>query len=123
MANGLYALPPRGIRSMGSPAAYILSKALQTSAVPRAASRDWTAYSCNGGWVCFSGQSRTVQEYTGRGSKVPVYLGFRPADDLSVEPRLDYVVSDSLGGAFPNKVYATLEIRACRVIVVQPLQG
>src|SRR3954467_14937677 len=27
---------------------------------------------------------------------------------------MDFDVSDSLGGAFPNKVYATLEIRACR---------
>src|SRR3954470_4327230 len=27
---------------------------------------------------------------------------------------MDFGVLDSLGGAFPNKVYATLEIRACR---------
>ena len=27
---------------------------------------------------------------------------------------MDFGVSDSLGGVFPNKVYATLEIRACR---------
>src|SRR3954469_1827855 len=26
---------------------------------------------------------------------------------------MDCDISDSLGGAFPNKVYATLEIRAC----------
>src|SRR3954465_8529205 len=37
--------------------------------------------------------------------------------------RMGLGVSDSLGGAFPNKVYATLEIRACRVTVVHPLQG
>src|SRR3954471_58635 len=36
---------------------------------------------------------------------------------------MDFGISDSLRGAFPNKVYATLEIRACRVTVVQPLQG
>ena len=99
--------PPRGIRSMGSPAAYILSKVLQTSAVPRATSRDWTAYSCNGGWVCFSGQSRTAQEYKGRGSKVPMYLGFRPADGLSAESSLGYGVSDFLGRTCLNKVYET----------------
>lgn len=85
--------------------------------------REWTAYSGSGRWVCFTSQPRTVQEYKGQGSKVPAYLGFGPADGLSVEPRWDYVVSDSLGGAFPNKVYATLEIRACSVTVVQPLQG
>ena len=33
-------------------------------------------------------------------------------------------VSESLGGVFLNKVDATLEFRACRVIVVQsPLRG
>src|SRR3954465_10763938 len=37
--------------------------------------------------------------------------------------RMDCVVSDSLGGAFPNKVYATLEIRACRLPSSAPLQG
>ena len=42
---------------------------------------------------------------------------------LSVEPRKVYGVSNSLGRAFPNKVYATREIRACRITVVQPLQG
>ena len=29
-------------------------------------------------------------------------------------------VSDSFGGVFPNKVYATLEIRACSITLVQP---
>src|SRR3954466_1128319 len=37
--------------------------------------------------------------------------------------RMDCVVSDSLGGVFPNKVYATLEIRACRLPSSAPLQG
>ena len=36
---------------------------------------------------------------------------------------MDCGVSDSFGRVFPNKVYATLEIRACRVTVVQPLLG
>src|SRR3954463_14084051 len=45
----------------------------------------WTAYSGSGGWVCFTGQPRTVQEYKGQGSKVPLYLGFRPSDGLCVE--------------------------------------
>src|SRR3954466_14513213 len=47
--------------------------------------RVWTTYSGNGRWVCFTGQPRTMQEYKGQGSKVPLYLGFRPADGLSVE--------------------------------------
>src|SRR3954462_2159451 len=42
--------------------------------------RDWTAYSDSGRWVCFTGQPRTMQEYKGQGSKVPLYLGFRLAD-------------------------------------------
>src|SRR3954467_436147 len=37
--------------------------------------------------------------------------------------RTDCVVSDSLGGVFPNKVYATLEIRVCRLPSSAPLQG
>src|SRR3954467_12447040 len=74
--------------------------------------RDWTAYSDSGRWVCFTGQPRTAQEYKGQGSKVPLYLGLRPADGLSVEPEgWTSAYSDSLGGVFPNKVYATLEIR------------
>src|SRR4051812_1536535 len=36
---------------------------------------------------------------------------------------MGYVVSDSFGGVLPNKVYATLEIRACSVTPVHPLQG
>src|SRR3954465_13001047 len=34
--------------------------------------------------------------------------------------RMDCVVPDSLGGVFPNQVYATLVIRACSVTLVQP---
>src|SRR3954469_17051353 len=36
---------------------------------------------------------------------------------------MDCVVSDSLGGAFPNKVYATLEIRVLLCNISVPLQG
>ena len=64
-----------------------------------------------------------MQERKGRGPKVPARIGFSPVDGLSVEPRMVYDMSDSLAGAIPNKVCATLEIRACRVTVVQPLQG
>ena len=39
---------------------------------------------------------------------------------LSVEPRMACGISDSLGRVFPNKVYVTREIRACRVTVVHP---
>src|SRR3954468_4763190 len=76
--------------------------------------RVWTAYSGSGRWVCFTGQPRTVQEYKGQGSKVPLYLGLdrRMGSLLSSKdgPRR----SDRLGGVCPNKVYATLEIRACK---------
>src|SRR4051812_23914843 len=34
--------------------------------------------------LCFTGQPRTVQEYVGVGVQSPAYLGFRPADGLSV---------------------------------------
>src|SRR3954462_10341211 len=59
--------------------------ALQMSALLWVDCRAWTTYSGSGRWVCFTGQSRTVQEYKGRGSKVPLCLGFRPADGLSVK--------------------------------------
>src|SRR3954463_7584369 len=97
--------------------------ALQTSTLPRADCRAWTAYSGSGRWVRFTVQPRTVQEYKGRGSKVPLCLGFRPADGLSVELEGWTVAYRIASWAFPNKVYVTLEIRACRVTVVQPLQG
>ena len=41
-----------------------------------------------------------------------------------LKSRMACGVSESLGGVFPNKVDATLEFRACRVIVVlSPLRG
>ena len=48
-----------------------------------------------------------MQEYKGRGSKVPAYLGFRPADGLSVESRMVYGVSYFLGRTCLDKVYET----------------
>src|SRR3954470_14938289 len=59
----------------GSSALWPRSRALQTSALPRADCRAWTTYSGSGKWVCFTGQPRTAQEYKGQGSKVPLYLG------------------------------------------------
>ena len=51
-------------------------------------------------------------EYVGVRAQDLAYLGFRPADDLSVDFRkTGFFVSDSFGGVHPNQVYATLEIR------------
>src|SRR3954462_3051423 len=62
---------------------------------------------------CFTGQSRTVQEYVRVRVQSPAYIGYSPADDLSVDfRRMGFFVSDSFGGVLPNKEYATLEIRA-----------
>src|SRR3954452_19003066 len=66
-------------------------------------------------WICFNftGQPRTVQEYVGVRVQSPAYIGYSPADDLSVEfRRMGLFVSDSFDGVLPNKVYATREIRA-----------
>src|SRR3954465_8340894 len=76
---------------MGSPASWSRSRTLQTSAVLRADCREvvlsyllarWCLI-----WICFNftGQPRTVQEYVRVGVQGPTYLGFRPADGLSVE--------------------------------------
>ena len=63
--------------------------------------------------ICFTGQSRTVQEYVRVRVQGPAYIGYSPADDLSVDFRkMGFFVSDSFGGVLPNKVYATLKIRA-----------
>ena len=62
---------------------------------------------------CFTGQSRTVQEYVRVRVQSPAYIGYSPANDLSVDfRRMGFFVSDSFGGVLPNKVYAILEIRA-----------
>ena len=58
-------------------------------------------------------QPRTVQEYVRVRVQSPAYIGYSPADDLSVDcRRMGHFVSDSFGGACPNPVPATLEIRA-----------
>ena len=70
--------------------------------------RVWTAYSGSGRWVCFTGQPHTVQEYKGQGSKVPLYLGFRPADGLSVEiEEWTSAYQTPLGRTCLNKEYET----------------
>src|ERR1044071_5156054 len=98
--------------------------AFQMSALPRADCQAWTAYSGSGRWVCFTGQPRTVQEYKGQGSKVPLYLGFRSADGLSVELegwtpayRIDLV-----GCALTRYTPPWISERA-DVIISAPLQG
>ena len=54
-----------------------------------------------------------MQEYVRVRVQSPAYIGYSPADDLSVDFRkMGFFVSDSFGGVLPNKVYATLEIRA-----------
>ena len=64
-------------------------------------------------WFCFTSQPRIVQEYVRVRVQIPAYIGYSQADDLSVDCRsMGHFVSDSFGGAFPNPVPATLEIRA-----------
>ena len=54
-----------------------------------------------------------MQEYVRVRVQSPAYIGYSPADDLSIDfRRMDFFVSDSFGGVLPNKVYATREIRA-----------
>ena len=62
-------------------------------------------------------------EGEGRWSMTPLCFGCRLAGTSLMSLGVDYAVSESLGGVFPNKVDATLEFRACRVTVVQPMQG
>src|ERR1043165_8293806 len=81
-------------------------------------------YSGSGRWVCFTGQPRTVQEYKGQGSKVPLYLGFRPADGLSVELEgwTPAYRIDSVGCALTRYMPPWRSERA-DVIISAPLQG
>ena len=54
-----------------------------------------------------------MQEYVRVRVQSPAYIGYSPADDLSVDFRkMGFDVSDSFGGVLPNQVYATLDIRA-----------
>src|SRR4051812_41140148 len=73
---------------MGSFLSWSRRRTLQTSAVPRADYREGRCLL----WLelCFfllrlPDHPRTVQEYVRVGIQGPVYLGFRPADGLSVE--------------------------------------
>src|SRR4051812_47216887 len=107
MSTRLYTLPPRGIRSMGSPASYAShSKPLQTSAALWPDCRDCTGLLCSfcDGCVCFTGHPCTVQEYKGRGSKVPTFVGFIPTDGVFVAPRRQYRVSNFLVRTCVDKV-------------------
>src|SRR3954470_12908486 len=104
-------------KEYGVPCIVVSFEGLQTSAVPRADCREaglsYLLEQCGLDLIMLRGQSRTVQEYVRVGVQSPAYLGFRPADDLSVDcRRMGYFVSDSFGGAFPNPVPATLDIRA-----------
>ena len=126
MATGLYALPPRGITVWALGAMALVRKLLRR--------RQFTLQAALSGLdeppVLLLRQvsllHRPVSQRTeckGRRPKTPLRLGCRPAGTSLMSLGVDYVVSKSLGWAFPNKVYATLEFRACRVTVVQPLQG
>src|ERR1044072_6391661 len=107
-------------KECGLPCIVVSSEGLQMSAVPRHAPG-------SGGVVlfvmalcicsCFGfaspAEPRTVQEYIWVRVQSPTYIGYSPADDLSVDfRRMGFFVSDSFGGVLPNKVYASLEIRS-----------
>src|ERR1043165_9787261 len=94
------------------------------SALPRADCRAWTTYSGSGKWVCFTGQPRTMLEYKGQGSKVPLYLGFRPADGLFVELEgwTPAYRIDSVGCSLTRCTPPCRSERAV-VISIAPLQG
>ena len=78
------------------------------SAVLRPDCRDWTAYSGSGRWVCYIGHAHTAQEYVGVGVQGPAYLGFRPADGLSVEiEEWTSAYQTPLGRTCLNKEYET----------------
>src|SRR3954465_11020052 len=104
-----------GIRSVGSPASWSRLRVFRYQQY-RGLHREVVMLSYLPGrvylhflWFCFTGQPCTVQEYVRVRVQSPAYIGYSPADDLSVMGRF---VSDSFGGVLPNQVYATLEIRA-----------
>ena len=108
-----------GIRSVGSPASKSRLRVLRYQQCRGLIAGKCVVFSCCSVCVifaicfCFTGQSRTVQEYVRVRVQSPAYIGYSPADDLSVDfRRMGFFVSDSFGGVLPNKVYATLEIRA-----------
>ena len=110
----------RGILRMGAPASKSrlrVFRCQQYSGLRREVVE--LSYFCPGVCVCiffdfcFTGQPCTMQEYVWVRVQGPAYIGYSPADDLSVDFRkMGFFVSDSFGGVLPNKVYANLEIRA-----------
>src|ERR1044071_750367 len=125
--KGLYALPTRGI-TVWALRVVVCPKALQTSAVLQPDRRE-AVLSYLLQQVCLDllllhrTDSHRAGAWKGEGPRPPERIGYSPADGLSAEPRMGCDVSDSLGGAFPNKVHATLEIRACRLNSSAPLHG
>src|SRR3954471_18852380 len=106
-------------KEYGLPCIVVSFEGLQTSAVLRPAPGSGVVFSCCSG-VCFAfamsllhRQPRTMQEYVRFRVQSPTYIGYSLADDLSIDcRRMGCFVSNSFGGAFPNPVPATLEIRA-----------
>src|ERR1041385_1105855 len=87
----MYALPTRGNYELWAPLLHSLVRGLFRLQQYRGLRREvvlsyllarWCLI-----WICFNftGQPRSVQEYVGVGVQGPAYLGFRPADGLSVE--------------------------------------
>src|SRR3954463_5699254 len=99
----------------GLPCIVVSSEGLQMSAVPRPApGSGGVVLFCPGVCICicfgfcFTGQPRTVQEYVRVRVQSPAYIGYSPADDLSVDcQRMGFFVSDTLGRICLNKVYET----------------
>src|ERR1043165_8067358 len=81
-------------KAYGRPCIVVSFEGLQTSAVPRADCRE-VVWSSRAAAVCvifaisfcFTGQSRTVQEYVWVRVQSPPYIGYSLTDDLSVDFR------------------------------------
>src|ERR1041384_8645299 len=108
----------RGIRSVGSPASKSRPRVFRYEQCRGLIAGKWCCLlllervCCFAICFCITGQSHTVQEYVRVRVQGPAYIGYSPADDLSVDFRkMGFFLSDSFGGVLPNKVYATLEIR------------
>src|SRR4051812_7583105 len=87
----MYALPTRGNYEFWAPLLHSIVRGLFRRQQYRGLRREvvlsyllarWCLI-----WICFNftGQPRTVQEYVGVRVQCLVYIGFSPADDLSVE--------------------------------------
>ena len=112
-----FALPPRGKRSLGSPRFIVFVRELFRRQQYRGLNAGkWSSLRVLLSYLLMLHRPCTHRSEYGRVRvQNPAYLGFRPADDLSVEFKgwatLCRIASC---GAFPNKVPATLEIRARR---------